>query len=138
MQQYILSRLEWEESLRQHMCRGTAETLNQLHIKSNGCFLYLERVLDGVAEGCIVLREVRDIPGTLNGLYLWLCQRLLSNKHFSKVRIILNFIGVICFLNAGDLGLNVHSSNLIKTLILLNDIPYVKLLMAGVLLTRCV
>ncbi|XP_054279760.1 ankyrin repeat domain-containing protein 50 isoform X1 [Macrosteles quadrilineatus] len=92
VQQYILSRLEWEESLRQHMCRGTAETLNQLHIKSNGCFLYLERVLDGVAEGCIVLREVRDIPGTLNGLYLWLCQRLLSNKHFSKVRPLLNIV----------------------------------------------
>lgn len=92
VQQYILCRLEWEESLRQHMCRGTAETLNQLHIKSNGCFLYLERVLDGVAEGCIVLREVRDIPGTLNGLYLWLCQRLLSNKHFSKVRPLLNIV----------------------------------------------
>ena len=67
------------------MCRGTAETLNQLHIKSNGCFLYLERVLDGVSDGCIVLREVRDIPGTLNGLYLWLCQRLLTTKHFAKV-----------------------------------------------------
>lgn len=116
MQQYILSRLEWEESLRQHMCRGTAETLNQLHIKSNGCFLYLERVLDGVAEGCIVLREVRDIPGTLNGLYLWLCQRLLSNKHFSKVRIILSYFIDVFF--AGDLGLNVHSSSLKETLIL--------------------
>lgn len=92
VQQYILSRLEYEESLRQHMCRGTAETLNQLHIKSNGCFLYLERVLDGVADGCIVLREVREIPGTLNGLYLWLCQRLLNSKHFSKVRPLLNII----------------------------------------------
>ncbi|RZF38779.1 hypothetical protein LSTR_LSTR008149 [Laodelphax striatellus] len=92
VQQYILSRLENEESLRQHMCRGTAETLNQLHIKSNGCFLYLERVLDGVADGCIVLREVKEIPGTLNGLYLWLCQRLLNSKHFSKVRPLLNII----------------------------------------------
>lgn len=87
IQQYILSRLESEESLRQHMSKDTAEMLNQLHIKSNGCFLYLERVLDGVGEGCIILREVKEIPGTLNGLYLWLCQRLLSTKHFSKVCI---------------------------------------------------
>lgn len=92
VQQYILLRLENEECLRRQMCRGTAETLNQLHIKSNGCFLYLERVLDGVADGCIVLREVRDIPGTLNGLYLWLCQRLLTAKHFAKVRPLLNII----------------------------------------------
>ncbi|KAL1139608.1 hypothetical protein AAG570_006590 [Ranatra chinensis] len=92
VQQYILSRLESEECLRRQMCKGTAETLNQLHIKSNGCFLYLERVLDGVSDGCIVLREVRDIPGTLNGLYLWLCQRLLTAKHFAKVRPLLNVI----------------------------------------------
>lgn len=77
--------MESEESLRQHMSRDTAEMLNQLHIKSNGCFLYLERVLDGISDGCVVLREIKDIPGTLNGLYLWFCQRLLNSKHFSKV-----------------------------------------------------
>ncbi|KAL0280589.1 UNVERIFIED_CONTAM: hypothetical protein PYX00_001841 [Menopon gallinae] len=66
--------------------------LNQLHIKSNGCFLYLERVLDGVSENFIVLREIREIPGTLNGLYLWLCQRLFHRKQFSKVQPILNVI----------------------------------------------
>ncbi|XP_026821201.1 ankyrin repeat domain-containing protein 50-like [Rhopalosiphum maidis] len=92
IQQYILSRLESEESLRQHMSRDTAEMLNQLHIKSNGCFLYLERVLDGISDGCVVLREIKDIPGTLNGLYLWFCQRLLNSKHFSKVRPLLNVI----------------------------------------------
>lgn len=77
---------------RQHISRDTAEMLNQLHIKSNGCFLYLEKVLDGVAENFIVLREVREIPGTLNGLYLWLCQRLFSRKQFSKVQPLLNVI----------------------------------------------
>jgi len=66
--------------------------LNQLHIKSNGCFLYLEKVLDGVAEKSIVLREVREIPGTLNGLYLWLCQRFFNRKQFSKVQPLLNVI----------------------------------------------
>ncbi|XP_025157073.1 ankyrin repeat domain-containing protein 50, partial [Harpegnathos saltator] len=74
----------------QHISRDTAEMLNQLHIKSNGCFLYLEKVLDGVAENFIVLREIREIPGTLNGLYLWLCQRLFSRKQFLKVQPLLN------------------------------------------------
>ncbi|XP_049838301.1 ankyrin repeat domain-containing protein 50-like isoform X7 [Schistocerca gregaria] len=90
VQQYILARLDQEDALRQHISRDTAEMLNQLHIKSNGCFLYLEKVLDGVAENFIVLREVREIPGTLNGLYLWLCQRLFSRKQFAKVQPLLN------------------------------------------------
>ncbi|KAJ9584058.1 hypothetical protein L9F63_021595 [Diploptera punctata] len=92
VQQYILARLDQEDSLRQHISRDTAEMLNQLHIKSNGCFLYLEKVLDGVAENFIVLREVREIPGTLNGLYLWLSQRLFNRKQFSKVQPLLNVI----------------------------------------------
>ncbi|XP_043274119.1 ankyrin repeat domain-containing protein 50 isoform X3 [Venturia canescens] len=92
VQQYILARLDQEDALRQHISRDTAEMLNQLHIKSNGCFLYLEKVLDGVAENFIVLREIREIPGTLNGLYLWLCQRLFSRKQFAKVQPLLNVI----------------------------------------------
>ncbi|XP_075054536.1 uncharacterized protein LOC142140669 [Mixophyes fleayi] len=92
VQQYILCRLDKEEALRQHLTLDTAEMLNQLHIKSNGCFLYLERVLDGVSEGFIVLREIRHIPGTLNGLYLWLCQRLFSGRQFCQVQTLLNVI----------------------------------------------
>lgn len=92
VQQYILCRLDQEDELRQHLSRETAEMLNQLHIKSNGCFLYLERVLDGVAEHFIMLREIREIPGTLNGLYLWLCQRLFVRKQFAKIQPILNVI----------------------------------------------
>nr|CAI5859549.1 unnamed protein product [Callosobruchus analis] len=92
VQQYILARLDQENSLRQHISRDTAEMLNQLHIKSNGCFLYLEKVLDGVSDSFIVLREVREIPGTLNGLYLWLCQRLFNRRQFSKVQPLLNVI----------------------------------------------
>ncbi|XP_060532741.1 ankyrin repeat domain-containing protein 50 isoform X2 [Cylas formicarius] len=92
VQQYILARLDQENSLRQHISRDTAEMLNQLHIKSNGCFLYLEKVLDGVADNFIVLREVREIPGTLNGLYLWLCQRLFNRRQFAKVQPLLNVI----------------------------------------------
>ncbi|KAL3880921.1 hypothetical protein ACJMK2_033124 [Sinanodonta woodiana] len=92
VQQYILCRLDKEAELRQHLSKETAEMLNQLHIKSNGCFLYLEKVLDGVAENFIMLREIREIPGTLNGLYLWLCQRLFVRKQFSKIQPILNVI----------------------------------------------
>lgn len=92
VQQYILRRLDQEEELCQHLSRETAEMLNQLHIKSNGCFLYLERVLDGVANSFILLREIREIPGTLNGLYLWLCQRLFVRKQFAKVQPLLNVI----------------------------------------------
>ena len=92
VQQYILCRLDQEPELRQHLSRETAEMLNQLHIKSNGCFLYLEKVLDGVADSFILLREIREIPGTLNGLYLWLSQRLFSRKQFTKVQPLLNVI----------------------------------------------
>ncbi|CAH1118393.1 unnamed protein product [Phaedon cochleariae] len=100
VQQYILARLDQENSLRQHISRDTAEMLNQLHIKSNGCFLYLEKVLDGVSDNFIVLREVREIPGTLNGLYLWLCQRLFNRRQFAKVQPLLNIIlAAKCALN---------------------------------------
>lgn len=92
VQQYILARLDEENALRQHISRDTAEMLNQLHIKSNGCFLYLEKVLDGVSNNFIVLREVKEIPGTLNGLYLWLSQRLFNRKQFIKVQPLLNVI----------------------------------------------
>ena len=92
VQQYILSRLDKEDRLRQHLSRETAETLNQLHIKCNGCFLYLEKVLDGVVDNFILLREIREIPGTLNGLYLWLCQRLFVGRQFIRVQPILNVI----------------------------------------------
>lgn len=100
VQQYILARLDQESSLRQHISRDTAEMLNQLHIKSNGCFLYLEKVLDGVSDNFIVLREVREIPGTLNGLYLWLSQRLFNRRQFAKVQPLLNVIlAAKCSLN---------------------------------------
>ncbi|XP_072849430.2 uncharacterized protein LOC110078101 [Pogona vitticeps] len=89
VQQYILARLDREEALRRHLTRDTAEALSQLHIKSNGCLLYLERVLDGVAGELVTLREVRHIPGTLYGLYLWLCQRLFPGREFDRVRPLL-------------------------------------------------
>lgn len=51
VQQYILHRLDEDEPLRLQLNLETAEMLNRLHIKSNGCILYLELVLDGVVDG---------------------------------------------------------------------------------------
>ncbi|XP_077393477.1 uncharacterized protein ankrd50l [Festucalex cinctus] len=92
VQQYILKRLDQEAALRRQITPDTADMLNLLHIKSGGCFLFLERVLDGVAASVVGLREIRDIPGTLNGLYLWLCQRLFPRRLFSFVKPLLNVI----------------------------------------------
>ncbi|XP_018612889.2 ankyrin repeat domain-containing protein 50 [Scleropages formosus] len=92
VQQYILRRLEREGALRRHLTPETADMLNLLHIKSSGCFLFLERVLDGVAEGLLAVREIRHIPGTLSGLYLWLCQRLFPRMLFSQVQPLLSIL----------------------------------------------
>lgn len=92
VQQYILCRLDEDFALRRQLTADTADMLNLLHIKSGGCFLYLQRVLDGVAANLIGLREIRDIPGTLNGLYLWLCQRLFPRGLFTYIKPILNIL----------------------------------------------
>ncbi|XP_024142769.1 ankyrin repeat domain-containing protein 50 [Oryzias melastigma] len=92
VQQYILCRLDEDAALRRQLTPDTADMLNLLHIKSGGCFLFLERVLDGVAAALVGLREIRDIPGTLNGLYLWLCQRLFPRRLFAHVRPLLNVL----------------------------------------------
>ena len=91
-QQYILRRLESNQNLRGAVNRDNAEFLSQLHIKANGCFLYLEVVLDGIASGLLALRQVRDIPGTLSGLWLFLIQLLFAKKDFAKVRSILEIL----------------------------------------------
>lgn len=72
VQQYILSRLDQEQNLRQHISRDTAEMLNQLHIKSNGCFLYLEKVKTNIrcpnnfSTVCIEKQEMNKWNGGNN------------------------------------------------------------------------
>ena len=83
VQQYILDRLDAEPQLRKHLTRSTAEQFNLLHVKSNGCILYLEQILDNVIKGVLTIEDVSDIPGTLNGLYLWLCQRLFKDDVYN-------------------------------------------------------
>ena len=38
-----------------------------------------------MADGSVLLRDIHEIPGTLNGLYLWLCQRLFTRRTWAKV-----------------------------------------------------
>ncbi|CAB3979438.1 Ankyrin repeat domain-containing 50 [Paramuricea clavata] len=83
VQQYILDRLDADPDLRKHLTRHTAEQFNLLHVKSNGCILYLEQILDNVIKGVLTIEDVSDIPGTLNGLYLWLCQRLFTEDAYN-------------------------------------------------------
>ncbi|KAJ8706276.1 hypothetical protein PYW08_010902 [Mythimna loreyi] len=98
VQRYVLSRLDTEPRLRARVssdsaaAAAAAAALDHLRIKSDGCLLYLEKVLDGVADGFIALREIREIPGTLNGLYLWLAQRLFHGRRFTKVRLLLDVL----------------------------------------------
>ncbi|KAJ8707651.1 hypothetical protein PYW07_011328 [Mythimna separata] len=98
VQRYVLSRLDTEPRLRARVssdstaAAAAAAALDNLRIKSDGCLLYLEKVLDGVADGFIALREIREIPGTLNGLYLWLAQRLFHGRRFTKVRLLLDVL----------------------------------------------
>ncbi|XP_047513171.1 ankyrin repeat domain-containing protein 50 [Pieris napi] len=98
VQRYVLARLDSEPRLRSRVssdstaAAAAAAALDHLRIKSDGCLLYLEKVLDGVADGFIALREIREIPGTLNGLYLWLAQRLFHGRRFTKVRMLLDVL----------------------------------------------
>ncbi|XP_075988656.1 uncharacterized protein LOC142984759 isoform X2 [Anticarsia gemmatalis] len=98
VQRYVLARLDTEPRLRARVssdstaAAAAAAALDHLRIKSDGCLLYLEKVLDGVADGFIALREIREIPGTLNGLYLWLAQRLFHGRRFTKVRLLLDVV----------------------------------------------
>ena len=79
-------------SLSSSYLSDSTELLSLLHVKSAGCFLYIKKVLDGVSENYIALEEIREIPGTLNGLYLWLCLKQFNKKNFAKVRPLVNIL----------------------------------------------
>uniref|UniRef100_A0A915JKP9 Orc1-like AAA ATPase domain-containing protein n=1 Tax=Romanomermis culicivorax TaxID=13658 RepID=A0A915JKP9_ROMCU len=104
IQQYILKRLDDEENLRVQLNLETAESLNHLHIKSNGCILYLKIVLDSAvnfhqmvqnrdsALRFISLKDIQQIPSTLNGLYMWLCQRLIEKSSLKIVKALFQIL----------------------------------------------
>ncbi|XP_054160187.1 ankyrin repeat domain-containing protein 50-like [Oppia nitens] len=65
-------------------CRPLGTTgrkaLNQIGIKSNGCFLYVKLILDCFERGIIKTSEVDTIGATLNGLYIYLCSKLFDSN----------------------------------------------------------
>jgi hypothetical protein len=100
-QQYILRRLETDPKLKSFVTKDSAELLNQLHIKASGCFIYLEIILNLINNQTISLRQIKEIPGTLSGLWLWLTQRLFGKSKFifvkSLLELIIAFNGPITF-----------------------------------------
>ncbi|KAF6026138.1 ANKRD50 [Bugula neritina] len=94
IQQYILHRLDSDHSLKKHLNKEMAEILDKLHVKCNGCILYIELILDLVAHHSVSLWQVDSIPGTLGGLYLWMCQQLFADvtHYLSLVRPMFNVL----------------------------------------------
>ncbi|XP_037910341.1 uncharacterized protein LOC119651072 isoform X2 [Hermetia illucens] len=92
VQEYIINRLNSDFKGTINLTKEIIESLHQLYIKSNGCILYLEKVLDGIKDNFFSFREIKLIPCTLNGLYLYICQKSFNKKQYSKIRPILNIL----------------------------------------------
>ncbi|VDL89285.1 unnamed protein product [Schistocephalus solidus] len=77
---YVFERLKCELVLQATFTANELgqESLQMLQVKSNASFLYLQIVLNAVAQCWLTPDFIKCIPGTLSGLFLWLCQRLLS------------------------------------------------------------
>ncbi|VDN44357.1 unnamed protein product, partial [Dibothriocephalus latus] len=77
---YVFERLKCELVLQATFTANELgqEALQMLQVKSNASFLYLQIVLNAVAQCWLTPDFIKCIPGTLSGLFLWLCQRLLS------------------------------------------------------------
>ncbi|XP_038105893.1 uncharacterized protein LOC6033723 isoform X2 [Culex quinquefasciatus] len=94
VQQYIINRLN-TDFRGINLTKDIIESLNQLYIKSNGCLLYLHKVLTGIKENFFTFREIKLIPCTLNGLYLYICQKSFNKKQYNKIRPMLNVL-LVC------------------------------------------
>lgn len=92
VQEYIINRLNTDFKGMFNLTKEVIENLNQLYIKSNGCILYLQKVLNGIKENFFTFREIKLIPCTLNGLYLYICQKSFNKKQYNKIRPILNIL----------------------------------------------
>ncbi|XP_067617175.1 ankyrin repeat domain-containing protein 50 [Eurosta solidaginis] len=92
VQEYIINRLNYDFKDSIMLTKEIIESLHQLYIKSNGCILYLEKVLNGIKENFFSFREIKLIPCTLNGLYLYICQKSFNKKQYMKIRPLLNVL----------------------------------------------
>lgn len=91
VQQYIINRLN-VDFRGINLNKEIIDSLNQLYIKSNGCLLYLRKVMSGIKENFFTFREIKLIPCTLYGLFLYLCQKSFNKKQYMKIRPILNIL----------------------------------------------
>ncbi|CAO1431229.1 unnamed protein product [Diamesa tonsa] len=94
VQQYIINRLN-VDFRGINLNKEIIDSLNQLYIKSNGCLLYLYKVLSGIKDNFFTFREIKLIPCTLYGLFLYLCQKSFNKKQYTKIRPILNVL-LVC------------------------------------------
>lgn len=94
VQQYIINRLN-SDFRGINLTKDIIDSLNQLYIKSNGSILYLYKVLTGIKDNFFTFREIKLIPCTLNGLYLYICQKSFNKKQFNKVKPILTVL-LVC------------------------------------------
>ena len=86
IQAYILKRLDTDSVLKKKFNKANAiEMINLLLIKSNFCLLYVERILDLILGDFIDSNEIKCIPATLSGFYLYLLQRILANHKSTAV-----------------------------------------------------
>ncbi|XP_055705484.1 ankyrin repeat domain-containing protein 50 [Phlebotomus papatasi] len=92
VQEYIIVRLNADFKGLINLTKDIIDSLNQLYLKSNGCILYLQKVLNGIKENFFSFREIKLIPCTLNGLYLYICQKSFNKKQYMKIRPILNIL----------------------------------------------
>lgn len=51
--------------------------------------------MNGIKDNFFTFREIKLIPCTLNGLYLYICQKSFNKKQYSKIRPILNIL-LVC------------------------------------------
>jgi len=91
IQTYILKRLDNDLILKKKFNKSNAiDLFNLLLIKSNFCVLYVEKVLDLVMNDFICSNDIKDIPATLNGLYLYLIESILNKVSYVKGHLLLD------------------------------------------------
>ena len=91
IQQYIINRLN-VDFRGINLNKEIIEALNQLVLKSNGVLLFVERIFNGILKSYFTFREIKLMPCTLYGCYLYEFQKSFNRKQFSKIRPILNIL----------------------------------------------
>ncbi|XP_018648209.1 putative ank repeat-containing [Schistosoma mansoni] len=102
VQNYMINRFSDESILCPNEVRE--DIIHLLRIKCSACMLYLETVLDWIRDEKITLQDIAFIPGTLNGLFLWLCQSIFpvningcqNKSSFATIKPLLNIILASC------------------------------------------